>query len=140
MTRSFFEKLNQSPKFRIVVEDFVKKAIGFTSETGAILDIAGDKNIVFGEVNEEWRYELPDALSMHTEPVAERAGEAIHALTQEQTLEGQEWLFLLKGTHYTRIINALAIQIGIPDRLKIVAPEDRDVDVDIFNAIIAGSR
>lgn len=101
------------------VEEFVRKAIRYSQETGKIIDIIGAQN-AFINFNDD--IVLHDALYTENSPILEGAAKLFHKIAAGKQPTAQEWYTvndLANALNYVRGINAIAHALGMPDRLDI---------------------
>jgi hypothetical protein len=102
------------------LKELIEKSIIYTEETGEILDLIGDDNIVFSKKDGKWNYRLVDALYPHSTKMVERAKAIILKLSTGTGIDESEQNVLMNAFNYIRTINGLAEQLGVEKRLSIV--------------------
>jgi hypothetical protein len=102
---------------RLAASQFVANAIRYSNETGEIVDISGQDNVIF---TLDGRCRIvdglyPEAMEIaHELPAIIRKLEALHGLTALETNK------LLNGLGYIRVINFLAAYYQLPKRVHLV--------------------
>jgi hypothetical protein len=117
-------RLSRDPTFRPALQDAVRRMIDYSTATSEVLDLAGLDNVVLVREGSGWKLKLIDPLaasdcnyrSLRTASLKLAAGEE---------LDGEEVMEACYAMNTLRVINALAILSGIPERLDI--PEVRRV-------------
>lgn len=122
------EKAEDDPAFREKLADTVRKMIAYTEETENVLDLAGKNNVVLLEGEKAWELKMPDALfagdmTLHGLDVAIRRHE------KGEKLLNQHAGSALNPLNTVRVINALAVIAGIPDRLRVRGLENVPAEV-----------
>lgn len=128
------EKAKGDAELHETLEKFVKASITYAEETGNILALAGQDNVLFYKDDGKWTYLLVDVLPVHAEAMYALSKEVLHAAATgrpvwqhksdvETTYEKQ---LLMKTLNFVRMINGLAMELGIPNRLNLVSEEDRN--------------
>jgi hypothetical protein len=110
-------KAEQDPKLKIAIADFIRKSIRFAKETGNILALAGEDNVVLSEKDGEWNYLLVDAIPLYNEPIYSEAKEAKVRVENEEELLGNDIAFIVRAKNFVRTMNGLAAALGIEDRI-----------------------
>lgn len=111
---------------------FVITAIRYTEETGQILALAGEDNVLFYKEDNKWNYLLLDALPNSPEPIFHIMLSLEQKLSNSIELSDDEKEFLKRGINFVRIINGLALSLGLSVGLKI---SNIFSDVDILSII-----
>ena len=99
---------------KMALADFVKHAIRYTSEKGQTLALAGEDNVVFYEKGGKWTYLLVDATPVPAELIYNRAAEIVSDGSQ---MSESDKPMVVRGLNYVRVINGVAMALGISDRL-----------------------
>jgi hypothetical protein len=110
--------MQEDEKAKMVMRDFVQRALEYTLSTGEILDLAGAHNAVLFKRNTDWKILLPDAL-YGMPGVWCLAKEAMEDFLQGEGLNAIEGNCLMNALNYAKLINALADVLGIQEKLKI---------------------
>ncbi len=101
-----------------VLKDFVIRAIRMANETGHIIDLAGERNVIF-YMNEEgnWAYIMPDAVypSMSRLSLIKLAQEWVK---NRWNANGSSLNALMNTLLFTRTLNGAARFLGLPDRVN----------------------
>jgi len=135
--RPLIAQADTNPLLKEPLEDFVKKGMKYSKETGNGLDLAGKKNILFFEKpDQSWNYKLVDALSPHSEKVLQRAEGLMEKVAKEPLVDGEP--FALTGAvNYVRIMNGLAKYLDIDEHLEM--PHGQDITSDkLWNTLYEG--
>ncbi|MCC6563576.1 hypothetical protein IT087_01655, partial [Candidatus Uhrbacteria bacterium] len=103
------DKAKDNPGLLEAMKDFAAKATRFTEETGEIVDISGQDNIVFFQKDGVWTYRLIDPVYLIQRFIVPTAHEVAERSLKEkkrfETLE--ESNAVAQMANYTRTINAL---------------------------------
>ncbi|HEX8946665.1 MAG TPA: hypothetical protein VF829_00410 [Candidatus Paceibacterota bacterium] len=111
-------KTEEDPALRVVLMDFVRKAIHFAEETGNILALAGEDNVIFAPKDGTWNYLLVDAIPLYNEPIFTLAKEAQERSENGEDLSQQDKSFTIRARNFVRTMNGLASALGIEERLE----------------------
>ena len=128
---SLIERANQDNDLREAVQDFVMRAVEFTQTEGQILDLAGERNVVFyqDETSKSWSYLLIDAsFPDRVKGRIDIATGALENYLEHQELEEVELFALLNALNYARTINGLADALGMKERINLL--QNRYVTID----------
>jgi hypothetical protein len=111
------EKNTTDPVFKKKLQDTVRKLIAYTDDTKTALDLAGANNVVLIEGEKGWDLKMPDALptdEVRTDDISLAAEELEKGepLTSHATI-------VKNALNTVRMINALALVSGIPERLHV---------------------
>lgn len=117
-------KLRADPDFPDALAQAVRGMIRYSQEVGEVLDVAGLDNIVMAKGQDGWRIKFLDALSSF-DCTFDDLRRAARKLERGQELDGEEEVRAHYAMNTLRVINALAMLAGIPERLDI--PEVRRV-------------
>lgn len=116
------------------VSDFVKKTILYTDQTGNILALAGQNNVILFKKENRWSYLLVDAIPVHNEPMFAFTKDLLHKIAlgedvwkdkKEKEIVYEKEL-IMKTFNFIRTINGLAIALDIPERIELLSSEDKD--------------
>ena len=108
----------EDPAFVDALQDLVRTLIRYSKDTGIPLDVMGDDNIVLTETEKGWRPRLLDPLPIDDYSFTD-FGIAAHGAKSAKALDGRTLGGVYNGMNTVRVINALAILSGVPDRLII---------------------
>ncbi len=111
------EHLNSSVELKQLIQDFVSRAVEYTTETGEILDMAGRSNLRVYLAGDKWQLIMPDPLFPDTKTWME-AEAILWSQERGQELHGDHLATLVNSMNYARLINALAVVSGSSARLK----------------------
>ena len=132
------EKVKADPVFSEQLTQFIKQCIIYTQETGEILDLVGNDNVIFSDQSGEWNYKLIDALYPKTDQMLGRIQAVIRKLSLKELITPEDNNHLLNGVNYIRFINGLASYLDINEKIRVV-PEDIAIeDIDLLQVIRAG--
>ncbi|PIR47488.1 hypothetical protein COV06_03495 [Candidatus Uhrbacteria bacterium CG10_big_fil_rev_8_21_14_0_10_50_16] len=135
LPHTILDAMDGDPALRDILRDFTERAIQYTEDSGELLDIAGDWNVVvFKKENEKgemvWDYLLPDVKYPARESVS-RGRMGIETLLDGGASDPEQENTILNTVAYTRFVNALAIATGSDRRLKIadrpIAPKSNEL-------------
>jgi len=150
-TISLFLKLQDNPKthaiadlvniaesdenLKKVLRDLTKKMISYAEHTGNILALAGEDNIILNEKGGNWNYVLIDALPVHNEAVVAVARGLVHKYLNGEPLAKHEKTLIMKALNFVRLVNGLALCLGIEERLTIISDQDLEKDINFADII-----
>jgi hypothetical protein len=128
------ERAKTDPQLAQVLQELVQKMIGYAQDTGNILAMAGEDNIILHNREGQWNYLLVDALPVHNEPVFHEAQNIVRKYANSEILTKYEKTLLMKAMNFVRVTNGLAEKLGMEDRLHLL-PDDIAEDITISDAI-----
>lgn len=132
------EKANQDSAFREALADFQRKAVRHAEETGDILDVIGEDNIIFNKQKDgSWDYTLVDAIYPFEKQVLHRAKQALTATREGRELAVSERITLREAVGYVRAINALGKALGTGTYIDFV-PAGAEWAVDDLAKVVTG--
>jgi hypothetical protein len=111
-------KANTEPQLKVAVGDFVRKSIHFAENTGNILALAGEDNVILTPTEGNWNYLLVDAIPLYNEPIFKLAKEAQARSENGKELSHQDVAFIMRARNFVRTMNGLAAALGIEERLE----------------------
>ena len=102
-----------------LLKDVVTKAIKFSRETGRMLDFIGADNVRFyqDEITNKWKVAMLDVRI--GDETFDDGCMVLARLFNDQPVDSNQLIKLLNTLNYTRLINALAFELAVPDRLAI---------------------
>lgn len=120
------EKAEQDQELAGVLQDFVLRAIKYTSQEGEILDLVGKRNAYFyrqsSREGRRWTYRLLDVL--HTGGKTRDFFRARHVLDEFQAVgtirHASDAALLMNTCAYVRTINGLATRVSRKERLRLL--------------------
>lgn len=124
---TFLQQVEHNHSLLHTVQTFVRNAIRF-SHNGKILDIGGKDNIVFIEEDETWKTTLVDP-SPSSAVQYEQFRKTMDAFLQNNDLSQEEQETLFRFTNYTQTLNMLAEQLGISERIELLATDKTEAPV-----------
>lgn len=116
--RPLFDLLQQAEQdegLRNVLRDFAEKAVQFAEESGEILDIGGEDNILFYKKDGTWTYKLIDPVYLYRRRILKTAREAIRDSREKGLSSAQDkerGNALIQAMNFTRTINAIVKLTG----------------------------
>lgn len=123
------QEMGKDELLKVIVTDFVKKAVEYTQKTGEILDIAGKDNVIFYKNDEGvWTYKLIDAMfPANGHAIIKEAKEAFENFSKNgpDSVESVAKGILYNTINYVRTINGLAGILGVSERVDISPSEFR---------------
>jgi hypothetical protein len=135
MLDALVERAKEDPALAESLKEVVERAITYTRETGEILDIIGQDNILFAQIDGKWTYRIIDGLYPRNPKMIDDAQAAILKLSRGAGVDEVEQNILMNTFNYIRTINGLAEQLHIKDRI-IIAPEGAGSEsADYFHLI-----
>lgn len=124
--------VEKDPRLKEKLADFVKMAIKYTNETGDGLDLIGGDNVYFTKSEDgSWDFQMPDAISMRAKLV-EDASRRIEEIAVGREPGISDPNVILNAVNYVRVINWLAQQLGIEDRIDMFGPQTKKTRPDIL--------
>lgn len=111
---------------------FVITSIKYAENTGQILALAGEDNVLFCKEDDTWNFVLLDAIPNSPDPIFQIVKDLGQKLSQSINLDYEEIEYLKRGINFVRIINSLAIILGLSERLKL---PNVFSEVDLLNVI-----
>lgn len=121
------KRLKRDPDFKQALQDAVRKMIRYSAETGEVMDVAGLDNVVMVKGKDGWVLKLPDALSAF-DCTYRDLEDAAEKLGRGEELDNHHEVKAYYAMNTLRVINALALLSGIPERLDF--PSVRRVPAD----------
>jgi hypothetical protein len=115
-------RMREEPGLRTAVKDFLTHVVSFAEETGEILDLFGEDNVVFYRENGNWTYKLIDPLYPFHNRVLARGREAYRSGSRFYEISSEDAKALQQAVRFTRLINALASLVNA-EELKKPEPE-----------------
>ena len=111
-------RVEKDPEFKQKLQEVARKLITYTQDTKTALDLAGAMNVVLIKGEKGWELKLPDALPPGDFKVS-HVTQAIDLLQEGRVLNKGELVHVQNALNTIRVINALAVLSGIPERLKV---------------------
>jgi hypothetical protein len=111
-------KASEDAALKAAVEDFVRKSIRFAEETGNILALAGEDNVILTPKDGDWNYLLVDAIPLYNEPIFALAKEAQARADSGERAHAQDKAFITRALNFVRTMNGLAAVLGLEERLE----------------------
>lgn len=130
------EKAKNDPELKKKLEEFVRATIDYAQETGNILALAGEDNVILFQKDGQWNYLLVDAIPVHSEPVFALSKKTLEKVMANEPIDNHERNLLMKTLNFVRTVNGLAEFLGIDDRLDIIPERHADADID-FQKILS---
>ncbi len=125
--RDIVEQAKKGERLKQTLKDFVIHAIDFAKETGNILALAGNDNVIFYKKDDNtWNYLLIDAIPVHSEAILTLSKEILHKIARSEQINSKEKDLLMKALNFVRTINGLAKSMGLDEYFDIIG---RDVDL-----------
>lgn len=129
------ERAEADEQLRESLKELVEKSISYTQETGEILDLIGEDNVVLSKKDGEWTYRLVDALYPHNARMVEKTKAVMLKLSIGKAIDEGEQNILMNAFNYVRTINGLAEKLGVEKRLNII-PEGMGNETVDYLAVI----
>lgn len=114
--RSIKMVAEMEPVFQEKLKDTVKRLVKYTNEVGTILDFAGLDNIFLMNGEEGWKLQTPDALLPNKTKLSDLQKAVEDFLAHKQPSETAR---VFNALNTLRVVNALAMIAGIPDRVVV---------------------
>jgi hypothetical protein len=111
-------KAEENPQLKAAIKDFLQKTIRFAQDTGNILALAGEDNVILSPKDGEWNYLLVDAIPLYNEPIYELGKQAQERAEKGEELTQQDKAFITRARNFVRTINGLAASLNIQERLE----------------------
>ena len=105
---------------RDVLKEVVARMIAYTEETGEILDLAGDDNLIIHRKDDAWTFTLVDALYPGEDKMMEKARDALRTVSDGGEMDEEYRNILLNALNYVRTVNGLAKQAGVEERIHLL--------------------
>ncbi len=128
------EKAGENPQLKAALLELLEKIILFTAETGEILDIAGQDNIILYLEEERWSFVLVDAQYPGNAKMMNSLKIILEKLLYGIEIEDLEKNVLLNSLNFIRTVNGMAEQLGSKARIH-VSPDVTSLNVD-FQSIL----
>lgn len=112
------EKADSDPGFTEKLQETVRKLISYTETTMTALDLAGKNNVVLMQGEKGWELKMPDALPVE-DLALDDLQHASNALQRGGHLTEKDASTPLNVLNTVRVINALALLAGVPERLRV---------------------
>jgi hypothetical protein len=123
---AFVRQLSEEPGLAKVIRDFAEHAIGYSEETGELLDLAGPGNVIFYQEDDAWKCLMIDAKYPDRDRFTQ-AQEQMQRFLDGESLTDEQANWILNALAYVRSINATLALTGSEKRLRLVeadiAPE-----------------
>jgi len=110
-------KSKEDSKLKEVVQDFVRTGMNFAKDTGNILALAGQDNVIVYPKEGGWNYVLVDAIPVYNEPVLTLAREAKERSKNGEVLSEKDNAYTLRAENFVRTMNGLAAAVELNERL-----------------------
>jgi len=123
-------KTESDPNLKSTTAALVLNVISYANETGNILALAGEDNVILFNKDGKWDYLLIDALPIHDEPVFEYAKQALHRHINNEDISEHEMTLIMKALNFVRTVNGVATTLDLPERLRMILPEDENKEID----------
>ena len=133
--RTLVEQSETDENLKETLADLVEKIISYTSETGEILDLAGEDNVILHQKDDVWSYTLVDARYPGTSNMIETVEIILSKLSTGDGLDEHEKNILLNTVNFVRTINGLAEQIGVSNKIDIIPDGLQDLDLDFLKLL-----
>ena len=141
---SLLSTAKNDPNLQNTIRDFVQKSVQYTKDTGEMLDLAGQDNVIFfKDKNGNWTYNLPDALYPSPPISPEGKLKEVQDILSKVSSNGTESLspsernVLMNTVNYARVINGLANWLEVSERIDLIPENVHNIDSQtIMNAII----
>lgn len=111
------ERMKNEPEIAEAIQEFVKNAIKYTTETGEIIDVAGKSNLRLYKDDEKWKIVLADPMLGQKQTWAS-ATMALGGLANDYAIQPNKLGPALNSLNYARLLNSMAVVTGISDRLR----------------------
>jgi hypothetical protein len=133
--RDLLKKASEDQNLEASLKNLVERIIDYTQETGEILDLAGQDNIILFQKDGEWTFSLVDTRYPGESKMLEKAQAALLKISKGAELEEHEKNILLNAFNFIRTVNGLAEQIGVNHRINIVPDGITLRDVDFLSLL-----
>lgn len=105
------------------LRQFIDGCIAYTQETGEVLDLVGDSNVVF--LN-NGRCKLVDVLTTKMTPITHVLPGILEKVQNQEGLNARGMNYLMNGLGYIRFVNFKAAWLNLPERLEV--PDKIELD------------
>jgi len=111
-------RAEEDSTLKIVIQDIVRKSIRFAEETGNILALAGEDNVILFPKGEGWSYLLVDAIPLYNDPIFKFAKVAKERSENGEDLSNKDKAYITRSLNFVRTMNGLAAASGLEERLE----------------------
>lgn len=111
-------KAEEDPALKTAIQDIIRKSIRFAEETGNILALAGEDNVILYPKEGGWNYLLVDAIPLYNDPIFRLAKEAKERSESQEDLSSQDKAYITRALNFARTMNGLAAALGLEERLE----------------------
>jgi hypothetical protein len=125
------DSLHEQP-VNVSVADFVTRAIAYSKQTGEVLDLAGESNVVFSR---DGGYLLIDALTTKPRKRYAMLPDLLKKVAVNDLLSLPERKDLLNGIGYVRAMNYLACQLGLELEDQLPAMQAGSIPQDTWGRV-----
>lgn len=123
------QRIEEEPGLKEQLKVLVSKAIDYSNLTGEQLDLFGTENIIVYEVENKLtgkttsNYKLVDAFFAWDGPAKLKfAEDCLAKLSKGEIRYEEHAIDIANGINYVRMVNLLASELGLPERLKWKSP------------------
>ncbi|MBI1907940.1 hypothetical protein HYS28_00800 [Candidatus Uhrbacteria bacterium] len=114
----FVETAKNDPELRKELVAFLRSAMAFSQETGGLVDFIGTNNVRAFKENDRWRVLMVDGRI--SGGIFAKGKAAVRAMLERTPLTDDEIFDALFAVNYTRFVNAVAAELGMTERLRLL--------------------
>ncbi len=127
--KKLLEKADEDEHFKAVLQELIEKAISYTNDTGEILDLAGDDNVILFQKDDVWSYTLVDAQYQGPLKMLSSLKINLEKMANGMDIDEEGVNIVLNAFNYLRTVNGLAEQLGSRKRIY-VPPDVTNLEID----------
>lgn len=101
------------------LRNFILKTIKYTEETGQILALAGDDNVLFYTEDGVCNFLLMDAMPNSSEPIFKKFLDLGVKISSGNQLSAEDREYLKRAVNFARVINGVSMSLGFSERLRL---------------------
>jgi hypothetical protein len=107
--------------FRVALVEFVTRAIRYARKTGNILGLSAQDNVIFARIGDGWTYHLIDVMPISPARLLKQAEAIAKHASAGESLSARDREAVRLSLSFIRLIDGLAICLGMRDRLGLPA-------------------
>jgi len=118
-----------------LLRELIEKIIIYTEDTGEILDLAGQDNVIVYQKEDKISYSLVDARYPGDNRVMDKTVAILIKLSLGTEIDEHEKNLLLNGLNFVRTVNGLAELLGIDKKIHVVPQSVKVSSVDFLEML-----
>ncbi len=115
------------------ISSLISLIIDYAEETGQILALAGEDNLLLHREYDKWSYLLVDVLPNFDEPIFAETKKILVKIREKLPLSEKERDILKRGINFIRVINFLSKILGLDKKLTVPSVPDGTNILSIIN-------